>query len=148
MSFIQTGDSQVVGLLLLHGADTDIVDNYGATASDYAAQIGDHETQLLLLNSANERAVNASPEWVECFDEETGYPFWVNTTTGETEVSRIFGAKVAKGLAGCLYLMAFRAFFVIEKTFVSSSCVGHYVCSGAKRRCGRTTNPKYHKSWK
>lgn len=80
-----TGDSQVVGLLLLYGADTDIVDNYGAMPSDYAAQIGDSETQLLLLNSANERAANASPEWVECFDDESGYPFWVNTTTGETE---------------------------------------------------------------
>jgi len=80
-----TGDSNVVALLLLYGGDTEIVDNYGAMASDYAAQIGDHETQLLLLNSANERLASASDEWVECFDEESGYPFWLNANTGETE---------------------------------------------------------------
>ena len=85
----QTGDSKVVALLLLYGADTEIVDNYGAMPSDYAAQIGDHETQLLLLNSANERVASASDEWVECFDEESGYPFWLNANTGETEVGAV-----------------------------------------------------------
>ena len=117
-------------------------------ASDYAAQIGDHETQLLLLNSANERLASASDEWVECFDEESGYPFWLNANTGETEVGwwclLICGSNAWRGFVvacttpGLLTLLCIsRSYFVND---VSSS--------GATNRPGQTMKPKCRKQWK
>lgn len=147
---MQTGDSQVVGLLLLYGADTDIVDNYGAMPSDYAAQIGDSETQLLLLNSANERAANASPEWVECFDDESGYPFWVNTTTGETEVGGVRVVHVYK--SGQVILAPFSACFAALISFSVLLLLFGFFCvafsSGATKSSGRKMKLKCHKPWK
>ena len=105
-----TGNSALVALLMGYGADTNITDNYGSLPADYAAQVRDTESQLLLLNVENARQrLNSAAsgeyeseagsdeakgssttsqrgsEWVECFDEESGYPFFVNTVTGESE---------------------------------------------------------------
>jgi hypothetical protein len=123
-----TGNSALVAMLMGYGADTNVTDNYGSIPADYAAQVRDTESQLLLLNVENARArlglglvgavANRSAsapsgsgsgadglgddddggsgggggatdergsEWVECIDEETGYPFFVNTLTGESE---------------------------------------------------------------
>eukprot|EP00750_Incisomonas_marina_P001920 INCI1181.1.p1 GENE.INCI1181.1~~INCI1181.1.p1 ORF type:complete len:1094 (+),score=242.69 INCI1181.1:305-3586(+) len=104
-----TGNSALVAMLMGYGADTNVTDNYGSLPADYAAQVRDTESQLLLLNVENARGrLNSAAssdqigdgseeakssashghhgsEWVECIDEETGYPFFVNTVTGESE---------------------------------------------------------------
>jgi hypothetical protein len=100
-----TANSALVAMLMGYGADANVTDNYGSLPADYAAQVRDTDSQLLLLNVENARqrlnptiqdtnsedtnsaqnTTGRGSDWVECFDEETGYPFFVNTVTGESE---------------------------------------------------------------